>query len=50
MLANAEDKSVVDDEALTLRLDDIEIVTLGMRSRVTDQEVERRVLTGVRKG
>jgi len=47
VLTDAEDKGVVYDKALALRLDDIEVMALRVRSWVADQEVERRVLTGV---
>jgi len=50
MLADAEDKSVVNDETLTLWLDDVEVVALSMRSWVANQEVERWILTGVGEG
>ena len=38
MLAYAEDERIVEYEVGTLRLRDVEVVTLGVRSRVKGQE------------
>lgn len=43
MLADAEDEGIVDHESVTLRLEDVEIVPLCVRCRVSDEEVERWV-------
>lgn len=50
MLSYAEDKGVVHDQALALWLDDIEVVPLGMWSRMACQKVKGRILTRVGKG
>ena len=42
-----EDEGVVHDQALALGLDDVEVVALGVGSRVADQEVVGRVLADV---
>ena len=47
MLADAKDKSVVDDQACTLRLCDVKIVTLGVRCRVARCKGIRRILSSV---
>lgn len=47
MLADCEDEGVVHREARTLRLCDVEIVSLGVRCWVASQEFIRRVLACV---
>lgn len=47
MLADAKDKSIVDDQTVTLRLYDVEIVALSVRGRVPDVEIKGGVLARV---
>lgn len=47
MLADVEDEGVVHDQALALGLDDVEVVALGVRRGVADEEVVGRVLPDV---
>lgn len=47
MLAHAEDKGVVDYQTMTLWLDDVEVVALGVRGRMAKEEVEGWVRAGV---
>jgi hypothetical protein len=49
-LPDREDEGVVHGELEALRLGDVEIVALGMRSRMPEEEVERWVFTGVING
>ena len=50
MLPDSEDEGVVDSESSTLRLRDVEIVALGMRCRVTEEELVRWVVAAVGDG
>lgn len=50
MLADAEDKGVIGCEAGTLWLHNVQVLTLGVRCRVTSKEVVRRILAFMSQG
>ena len=50
MLPDSEDEGIVYSESGALRLRDVEIVALGMRCRVTEEELIGRVVTAVGDG
>lgn len=50
MLPYGEDKGVVDGEALTLWLHDVEIVTESVRGRMSDEKVIWWIVSGVNNG
>jgi hypothetical protein len=47
MLADGENKSVVQSKSETEWLSNIEVMTCSMRGGMSSKEVERRVLAGV---
>lgn len=50
MLADSEDESVIAGEAVTLGLDDVKVVALGVRGGVAGEEGIRGVLAAVADG